>query len=130
MPARTVLSRNQPQVTRHLLPALKTIHVSHRQHKGHRGDRPHPRLGHQPVNFSEIYPCASSRTLRRLRPLFHSEHHGMSYWIARGHKLQAICAARKRLGTQVEDVASRRAQSTVEAKVAVRICIADCLWGP
>src|SRR5258707_10948716 len=51
MPARTVLSRNQPQVTRHLLAALKTLHISHRQHERHRRDRPHARLRHQQPRF-------------------------------------------------------------------------------
>src|SRR5882672_5710273 len=51
MSARTVLPRNQPQITRHLLPTLKTGNISHGQHKGHRSDRPHSRLRHQQPRF-------------------------------------------------------------------------------
>src|SRR6266850_8377726 len=51
MPARTVLPRDQPQITRHLLPTLKTGNISHGQHKGHRSDRPHSRLRHQQPRF-------------------------------------------------------------------------------
>jgi hypothetical protein len=37
MSARTVFPRNQPRITRHLLPTLEAVHVTHRQHKRHRG---------------------------------------------------------------------------------------------
>ena len=51
MSARTVLPRNQPQITGHLLAALKTRNISHRQHERHRSDRPHARLRHQQPRF-------------------------------------------------------------------------------
>src|SRR3984957_6290372 len=38
MSARTVLPRNQPQITSHLLASLKPLHIAHGQYKPHRSD--------------------------------------------------------------------------------------------
>jgi len=52
MSARTVLPRNQPQITGHLFAARKTRHISQRQYECQRSHRPHARLGHQqPSSF-------------------------------------------------------------------------------
>jgi hypothetical protein len=63
MSTRTVLPRNQPQITGHLLTPRKTRDLSHRQHKGHRGDRSHSgRVAHP---FAKLRKGgAGYRTLR------------------------------------------------------------------